>query len=159
MASKEVTTVEQDLDLITGRALPEVEDGSEASENIVREILSADGLGALFRQRTTVATRNLIGIPLLVRDYQLRLSTIEGTEGIWMLIDAVRIDSGEVVMVNTGAKNIMALLIRAKQLEKLPVEVEVIELGRARPGQNAPLGIAPYGKTAEEAAAEQQAAK
>lgn len=158
MAGKAETQPGSDLDLIMGKALPEVEDRDATSEAIIREILAAEGLGELFRSRSTVATRDLIGTPLLIRGVRLMRSNIEGIEGVWMLIDAVRLDTGEPIAVNTGAKNIMAILWRANELERLPVEVEIVHVGRARPGENAPLGLAPYGQTAEAALAEQKAA-
>jgi hypothetical protein len=150
--SQEVELSDQNaVELVMGEVLPEVEDRDAAARSIVEDIMRAGTLGELFKQRTTVATKDLVGEALLIRDVRMLRSTLPDSKtGVWMLIDAVKLASGEVISVNTGSRNIMALLLRGKMQGTLPVEVVVIEAGRKRPGENAPLSLAPYGKTAEQ---------
>lgn len=149
---------EDAVELVMGEVLPTIEDRAQAARSIVEDIMRAETLGGLFKSRTTVATKELVGQPLLIKDVRILRSTLEeNKDGVWMLIDAVNIATGEVISVNTGSRNIMALLLRGKMQGQLPVEVIVIEAGRKRPGESAPLSLAPYGKTAEAVLAEQAA--
>lgn len=148
MASKALAPSEAAQDIVMGRTLPEIEDSEQAQEAIVRQILAAEDVAALFTDRTTTACKDFLNTPIAVRDVTLRRSTLGDDEGVYMLIDAVRLDTGEPVVLNTGARNILATLYRAKQLGALPVEVSVIEVGKAKPGQSAPIGLRPEGETA-----------
>jgi hypothetical protein len=149
MASKDLVLREQEVAAIMGDIAPEVEDPAEIQRMIVNRIVSAQSIDELFIETGTVATKEVVGIPLMVQDCRLLKGEIEGEEGVYMLIEAVRGDTGELVALNSGAPNIMSILYKGKKLGLLPLQVEVAEAGRARPGYNAPLTLKPIGDTAE----------
>lgn len=148
-SSTALATRGEDTDLIMGAVLPEIEDSEEAQRSIVASILQAEDVAALFTDRSTTATKDVVGIPIRVFDVSLRVGEIDGKDGTYMLINAADLENGEAIVLNTGAPNIMATLWRAKQLGALPMEVSVQEVGRARAGRNAPLGLKPEGETAK----------
>jgi hypothetical protein len=154
VSNADVVPYEDGERFIMGESLPEIEDSAAAQQAILRQISTAGDLGELFASRSTASAKSLEGIPLRVIDVRLRRSTIDEDDdpegsggGVYMLIDAERIEGGVPVTVNTGAPNIMMTLWRAKQLKNLPLECVVVAVGRARRGQNAPLGLVPYGQT------------
>lgn len=149
MAGNDLASREEVADLIRGRTLIPVEDSAEAQYSIAEDILAADDLGALFKERKSIAARDLVGVALRINSVKIRASTLEGKQGNYLLIDAVLLDTGEVIVMNTGAPNIVALLLRAAQLGVLPLEVVVAEAAKATPGRNAPLTLRPIGATLE----------
>jgi hypothetical protein len=140
------TTAAEDLALIMGDTTPEVEDSEGAQRAIVERILHAENPEDVFQESTSIATRDLIGVPIRVNDVKLMASQLEGSAGTYALLDVVRLDTGEIILVNTGSPTIMATVVRRKQLGSLPMECVVTEVGAARPGQSAPLGLKPHGE-------------
>lgn len=141
------------LELLAGRTpLPEVS-AEDMSEAIMARILSSDSLEDIFREDGSTATRDLVGVPLEVRDCVVRESSLEGKQGVYMLLDAYRLDEGVPVLVNTGSPKVMAQVMRCKQRGFLPIQVQVVEVAAAKPGQSAPLGLKAIGQTAERIAA------
>lgn len=147
MSTTEISVREADIQSIMGEALPEIEDTEQAQRAMVERILSADDLAGLFPDGSTTATRELIGQPIEVRDCRIMRGDIEGSRGVYMLLDIVNLATGETLVANTGAPNIMASVLRAKRLNVLPFQVEVVEVARAKPGRSAPLGLRPTGET------------
>jgi hypothetical protein len=139
------TTVGDDLARIMGDTVPEVEDSEQAQRAIVERILAAETAEDVWQDSASTATRDLLGVPLEVRDVKLMASNIEGATGTYALLDAVRLDTGEVILVNSGSPTIMATVVRRKQLGSLPMQCVVVEVGQAKPGQSAPLGLKPHG--------------
>lgn len=147
MTTTDIATSSMDVQQIMGEALPEIEDTEQAQRAIVERILTADSLQDLFADTTTTATRDMVGIPVEISDCRLMRSTVDGSRGVYMLLDATNLETGEVCPMNTGSPNIMATVWRARQLDQLPIQVTVVEVAAARNGRNAPLGIRPTGKT------------
>lgn len=138
-----------DIALIMGDVLPEIEDPEQAQRAIVAQVLQAESLQQVFADHSTIATKEMVGVPLRITDGRLMSGNLGEGDSVYMVIDAVDLRTGEIVVLNTGAPKIMAIVYRIKQMGKLPVEAEVVEAGRARPGQNAPLGLRAIGETAE----------
>lgn len=137
-------------DIILGRtdALGNaVEDPANAQEQIVRRILQAPDEDSILAEDSTIATKELVGIPLEIQSFRILKSQLvdsdtgEVKQGVWMVIDAQKLDDGTPIAVNTGAPKIMAQLIRLQQLERIPAKVKVAEVGQARPGQNRALQL------------------
>lgn len=138
-------------DIILGKTEIPEQDTAEVTEAIVRRIMAAESVQDVFREDSSIATKELVGTTLTVNQVGLRPSLLGDGDGVYMLIDAVRHDTGEIVLVNTGSAKIMAQLGRCHQRGWLPVTVEVIEVGEAKPGQSAPLGLRHVGDTDTEA--------
>lgn len=129
----------------------EHEDPAIVARRMAEQVLQAQSLDDVFAKTQTHSAPEVIGIPLIIRDILLRDSELENTE-TYALINAVcpgdytPFITGEVVVVNTSSPRIMAQLCRAKDLGALdnpdkPLTVRVVEVGTAKPGQNAPLGL------------------
>lgn len=136
-------------DIILGRTniLDSIEDPANAQEQIVRRILQAPDEDSVLAEDSTIATKDLVGIPLEVVSFRLLKSQLvdketgEVREGAFMIVDARQLDNDKPITLNTGAPKIMAQLIRLQQLERLPAKVKVAEVGQAKPGQNRALQL------------------
>jgi hypothetical protein len=136
-------------DIIMGRgALEGIDDPANAQEQIVRRILEAPDEDAVLAEDSTVATKDLVGVPLEVRTFRILKSQLADPEtgevvgGAFMIVEAGNLqEDGAPVTLNTGAPKIMAQLIRLQQLDRLPVRVKVAEVGQAKPGRNRALQL------------------
>ena len=132
------------LDMIAGRTLVDVESSEEAQFAIARQILEAKTLDDAVRPRTSIATRDVVGKPFEMRSFRIRPGEIEGRKGNYVLIEAVDLDSGELVTLNTNAPNVIAVLYRAAMDDALPIRVSVANAQAAKAGRSAPLTLVPY---------------
>jgi hypothetical protein len=147
MAGKELELAANEVAAIMGDVAPEPEDPAQIQRMIVERIVSATSIDELFTQTGTIATQKMVGIPLILTDSRLMSGEIDGEDSVYMILEATREDTGELVVLNSGAPSIMAISYRAKKLGILPMQVEVAEAGKARGGRNAPLTLRPRGDT------------
>lgn len=146
IGGQEVASYDEIMDLISGRTLVDVESSEQAQFDIARQILEAPTLDDAVRPRTSVATRDVVGKPFEIRSFRIRPGEIEGKQGNYVLIDAVDLDSGEVVTLNTSAPNVIAVLCRAARGDHMPIRVTVAQAQVAKAGRSAPLTLVPYGE-------------
>lgn len=128
-------------ELIAGNALPEVEDPATVQQRIVDQVLSAETEDEVFALGGSTAARDLVNVPLVLKDVRVLASQIEGAGPVYVLLQTYD-ENGQQLLVNTGAPRVMAQAWRAKQLGLLPKRVQVVEVAKAKPGQSAPLGLA-----------------
>lgn len=127
---------------LAGDGLPTIEDPALVQARIVATILTAETVEGVFDNTGSTATKEMVGKPIRLLDVQLRASAIEDNASpVYALLEVADITSGEIKALNTGSPRIMAQACRAKDLGALPLDCRVIEVGAAKPGQNAPLGL------------------
>ncbi len=146
-SKQELATREQDIRRLMGEVAPDAEDEQAVQRALVERILAADTLADTFQDLTTIATRDLKDKPIVIRDCRLMESQIEGSRGVYMLLDCVDMGTGEQFVANTGAPQIMATVWGSKRHGFLPIEVAVAEAKAAKPGRDAPLKLVPIGRT------------
>lgn len=147
MAGKDLEKVEDAVAVVMGDVEPEPEDSEAIQRLIVGRILSAKTAADIFTDDSTTATKDLLDIPLVITDVRLAKSELEDARPVYMLIECARRDTGEMIVLNSGAAKIMATLYQCKRLGLLPVEASVYEVTKAAKGRSAPLGLRPEGKT------------
>lgn len=137
------------LAILVGEIEIEAPTDVDFSRAIMQRILESDDPFEILSG--TQALGRSIGQKFALGDFILVPSDIpEGIakgRKVYMLIDAVNLDSGERIVANTSAPNIMAQLWRAKQFAMAgngtwPVNVEIQEAAPAKPGQNPPVRLA-----------------
>lgn len=131
--------VQVDQILNHGLAVPE-DDPQVIAQSIANRLLQAESIEELFAPTTTKNSTDLVGQRLQLRDAVIRKSDLENTQ-MYMLIDAVNLETGEAIVMNTSSPRIMAQVARASDLGALPLSVQVVEVGVAKTGQNAPTGL------------------
>jgi hypothetical protein len=75
----------------------------------------------------TFSGQDMIDIELLIRGYKVAVSSDEYDSplGVYILIDAVRLDTGDEIVVNTGSPLIITKLRKLESRELLPAEAVI----------------------------------
>lgn len=141
MAGKEVDTIRKDADLLLGEVPIDVESSESMARGIIERNLKAETVDDVFAEQTTLACKDFVGNPIRVTDVRLAEGEIEGQATTYMLIDAVDMNTGDVLVMNTGAPQITSKLFNLKAKGALPIEVYIIEAAPAKRGRNAVLSI------------------
>ena len=105
--------------ILDGKELPATvaADPELISRQIVEGILNAETFEEAFAPKSVPAWRDMLDVPVLVRNVKLNRSSFEGSaSSIYAVCDLTRIDSGEQVTVTCGGRNVLAQLV--KMLEK-----------------------------------------
>ena len=112
----------------------DVADETEVARRIVERIMRAETPDQLWEPIVPVGARQLSETPIKVFDFQALRSPHEGGVGVYLVIDAVDLLTGERLLVTCGASNVVAKLIRAAQLGALPENVKfTVTPSRANP--------------------------
>lgn len=113
--------------LMRGAAL-EYADPTFVQESIARRILTAETEEEAFAELPTLSTKDAVGMVLEIRDLRIFRSRYNGGAGGFAACDAVVVETGEEVILNTSAAKIGAKLVWLKMHDALPRRVRVIEL-------------------------------
>lgn len=141
MARTDVAVIEDLSPLLLGDELPEAVDPEEAARDIMRRILEAPDLDSVFDQAGTISAEDVIGKPLRIRGFKAMKSAYEEGANVYFLIDAVDGDTGEVLTINCGARNVMAQLYRAGQLDGFPLDAAIVKARKATAAGYYPLWL------------------
>ena len=140
--STDLTQTPDLLEAIRTGNVPETESAEDIALSIVQQILGAQTEEEVFDAGGSTAAKDLVGQVLYLRAVKLMKGELaDARMPVYVLLDCEGED-GKGIVVNTGAARIMAQAWRARELGLLPKHVRVVEVGSARPGENAPLGLA-----------------
>lgn len=129
------------LGVLSGEVpLAEHDDQAVAME-IVQAILEVDTEDEVLALRSSIAMRDLVGRVLTVTSVKLRPSTLDDKQGVYALIAATDVDTGEVLRVNTGSPRVIAQLAWKAQHGSLDKPVRVAEVTKPSAGKNAAIGL------------------
>lgn len=127
---------------LAGNLVPEVEDPRVVQARIIEQVLRAENAEQLFDSGGSTALNQLVNVPFTLHDVRVMESKIEDALPVYVLLDVELRDSGDRIVVNTGAPRAMAQAWRAKELGLLPCFLQAVEVAKAEPGKSAPLGLA-----------------
>lgn len=127
---QQATPFSRFVEMIRGEAeLTETFDnGSEIMADVINRVLAAETLEDAFAAQDAGLQngKDFVDVELNVTDFSVRTSDSkyrkDGDLGVYVRIDATRLDSGEVVQFFTGAPNIVVMLWQARKLDRLPLE-------------------------------------
>jgi hypothetical protein len=105
------------------------EDGG-GIERIIEAILSADSWDQVDAPWDTTNVKLLEGKTLRINSITRRPSSFKGGLGIFLVVNATDIGTGEAMVITTGSVNVVAQLVRLYMLESLPVFVKWIVADR-----------------------------
>lgn len=143
MAGKAELETVTDIDAAAALGqLAVVDDPEQIQRAILERLMAAETVDQVLREDTTVATKALVGKPLQITDCRVMQSAFEGGLGVYLIAEAIDLDTGELIVINTGATKIVGQLVRLKQKGWLPIKVTVKEVGRAKEGQDRALQLA-----------------
>lgn len=130
------------LKLESEAAFSEV-DGSTLMADTIESMLMAESLeaaAAAMESGLMSAKDHMVDVPHQVNAIQVRKST-KGEEGsfpFYLVVDAVRFDTGEAVTYSVGAPYVFTLLYRAFEEDRLPVSI-IIKLKPTNSGNDVML--------------------
>lgn len=146
MAGKEVDVVKTNTDLLLGEVPIDVESSESMARGIIERNLRAESVEDVFAEQTTIACKDYVGRAIRVTSIRLAEGEIDGAATTYMLIDAIDMETGEQLVMNTGAPQITSKLFNLHLKGALPIEVVVREVSPAKRGRNPVLSL---GRVAE----------
>ena len=105
--------------------IPEADD-SEAYENIVAQLLSANGVDGLNAPWDTNTTETLANHRLKITELSRRASDFAGGLGLYMVCKGTDMGTGEPFVWTTGSVAIVAQLARIHNIKGFPAIVELV---------------------------------
>lgn len=87
-----------------------VEDPAEISREIMMQLLSADSDEQLQNFGNATGWKELIGVPIKLMGFRWRPSDLEQGSPVYVVVHGFRVDTGEQVVLTTGAANVLAQL-------------------------------------------------
>lgn len=143
-----VETLEDLAPILLGELIPEYDDPDEIQRAIIGRILTADTVDQVFGDQGTVSSKDMIDVPIRVMDCRIMRSSYVDDDpsafGAYIVVDFAYLAGdrqGEVGVMTTGARKIMAQMVVAKIKGFLPADVKVIEAGKAKGAKSAPLAM------------------
>lgn len=109
--------------------LPRVQDDAGADE-IVRQILAATSWDDLDAPWEGIKGEELVGVPLKIESAQVYPSDFADGLGVYLRVDAFRLDTGEKVNFSTGSVSIVAQIVKAYVEGWLPLFGKIVQSER-----------------------------
>jgi hypothetical protein len=123
----------------------EVLDPDAASEAIVRRIMAAEDTDALsaVAESGALDARSVLNTPLRILDVAFSKSAFDEGPKVFALIRAFVLDTGAEETITCGSRNVMAALLRLKQLGQLPTQDAwvIVEADRPTAGGFYPMWL------------------
>jgi hypothetical protein len=115
--------------LLGAKELPEVvDDPAEISREIMAQLLAAESDEELETVGSATGWRELAGVPVEIRGFRWRPSAYEEGAAIFFVVNAIRLDTGERVVLTTGSGNILAQLCNMARRGTLVGAVRALEI-------------------------------
>ncbi len=103
-------------------------DIDDASDVFVDRILNSPTWEQAMQIPESVGLRDLVDHHVIVKNASGRRSQLDGTAGVYAVIDLTDEDTGADMQVTCGAKNVLALIVRAKVENRFPFSAIVREV-------------------------------
>lgn len=139
--STELTRPADILQAIASGDVQGLSDPKTVALAVIDRILQAETVEDIFDTGSTTACQQLVGVKFALLDVQLMPGQIEDAALPVYALLACEDEGGQRFMANTGAARIIGQAVAAKIRDLLPLQVTVVEVAAARPGQSAPLGL------------------
>jgi hypothetical protein len=116
-------------------------DSEEVQRALALGLLGSESLEELYGTQALEPWSELIGRPMEVKDVHFNPSKTEKGPGFYAVVNLVDLETGEAMTRHIGGWRPMAQLLATWAAGKVPFRAKVIEVGIARQGQSAPLGL------------------
>lgn len=134
--------VEQAFDcILTGAPPPETLNAEEQADRIIEQIRDAATADDVLNQAKLIKWSDYLDVPVKLLDFHLNPSTLDGKSSVYAVVQIAIVETGEVMLVQTGGRNALAKMVKLWSLGALPVLCKLVEAGKAGPGRSAPLTI------------------
>lgn len=120
--------------------IPEADD-SEAYEDIVAQILNADGIDDLNAPWETGKAEQLAGHSLKIESMARRASDYQGGLGIYIVVKGTDLNTGEKFTLTIGSVSVLATLAWLHYTNALPAIAELVIADRPTAKGNRPMHL------------------
>lgn len=110
------------------------EDDKDPYERIIRQVLDAETPDAVLTPVEVMQGRDLVGRNIVVIDFELNQSEFDVGSPFYASIQALTGENEPPVVVNCGHKKVIAQLVRLKELNAFPVQVQFWTRGTSKAG-------------------------
>lgn len=145
MPGTELDRWQDEAAMLLGEVEVRMSDPAEAAEAIMRGILAAEDVAAVFEMAGTTPAKELLDVAIIVTDYRFMRSEHDDGAPVYALIDAARDDTGEALKVTCGGRNVLAQLLTLGRLHALPRRCKIIEAGKPTARGFKPMWLQPVG--------------
>lgn len=121
--------------------LMESYDSEEVQRALALGLLGSESLEELYGAQSLQPWSELLGKPMIVREVHFNPSKTDKGPGFYAVVSLADPDTGEVTTRHIGGWRPMAQLLATWGSGGLPITAKVVEVGMARQGQSAPLGL------------------
>lgn len=121
--------------------LLELYDSEEVAKALALGLLGAETIDEVFGNQGLAPWSELLGRPVEVIEVHFNPSNMEKGPGFYAVCRLTDLDTGEVSTRHVGGYRPAAQLLWAWGHNALPLKCKLVEVGAARSGQSAPLGI------------------
>ncbi len=116
-------------------------DSEEVQRALALGLMGSESLEELFGTQKLEPWSEMLGRPVTVTDLHFNPSKTDKGPGFYAVVNLVDEETGEAMVRHIGGWRPMAQLVPVWASGKLPIRAKVIEVGVARQGQSAPLGL------------------
>lgn len=111
-SSSDLAALDQFDAILTGQADPPevIDDPEQISREIIMQLLAAESDDDLQNFGSATGWRDLLGVPVELRGFKWRPSTFDEGGPIYVIVQGIRMDTGEGVVLTTGSSNVLAQL-------------------------------------------------
>ena len=109
-------------------SIPEV--GGEGMDSLIASVVNASKPEDLSRAWESMGTEDLIGKTIQVTGIKRAPSDYEGPLGVFLVVEAVDIGSGELVTFTTGAVSVVLQLVKAHAEKWFPLDCVIQKAAR-----------------------------
>lgn len=150
-SSSDEAALQEFKDILTGQSDPiEVaDDPAEIQREILLQIMNATSDDGIYGVGNATGWREYEGVPVEIRGFRWRPSSLDEGSPVYVVVNAIVIDSGEVVVLTTGANTVLAQLYAFAKNGRLPGERVVLEKGKQTASGYYPLQLRPVAGPAE----------
>jgi hypothetical protein len=96
---------------------------------IIEQVLSAETPDAVLTPIEAVSANDMIAIPLLLHDFALNKSDYDAGSPFFASMECTKAQDDTPVVVNTGHKRVLAQLVKLKQFNQFPYQIQITQTG------------------------------
>lgn len=116
-------------------------DSANAVEDILGRILQAETADDILAEDGLIEAEELLGVPVQIWSYKVNESDFtDGMPG-YLVIDAIRQDTGEKVTIGCGAVKVQAQILKLKRIGALPIVVKFVKNEKGTKAGRHPLSL------------------
>lgn len=122
--------------ILEGEPIEFASDAEAMAKQIAERAKEATSLGELLAESTLEAWGDFADVPVTVKAFHLNPSQFEKGPAVYAVVDLVRLDNGEEMLVSVGSQTVLTQLVRAVEMGWLPADLK-LKSSPAASGNNA----------------------